>query len=960
MMMTPRRVTEANVTPAAGISFGSFHFRPRQQLLLNGETPVPLGSRAREILAALVERPGQVISKEELIARVWPDTFVEEGNLKVHVATLRRALGDGAGGNRFITNVPGRGYCFVAPVIISDSEGPAPPPRSERVLDAPAPLARMVGRTEVVHSLAEKLPQHRFITIVGPGGIGKTTVALAVARDLAKGFRDGVRFVDFSPLTDPQLVPSALATALGIPLISADSSLGLISHLADKHILLLLDNCEHLIEAIAALAEDVFNGASAAHILATSREPLRVTGERVHRLTALAAPPQSTQLTASEALAFPAVQLFVDRASTGLDPYELTDAEAPAVAEICRTLDGIALAIEIAAVRLETFGVAGLAARLDDRFRLLMRGRRTALTRHQTLSTALDWSHDLLPEVERIALRRLSVFGGYFSIEAAVAILSQADTPASEIVDRVANLVAKSLVSASIDAGTARYRLLDTTRAYAFLKLEESGERDRVAGWHAEYYRRQLERAEVKWETQLADEWLEEHRHLIDDVRAALDWSFSPGGDATLGVSLTVAAVPLWFQLLLVSECCGRVETALSAPEASRSPRAEMALYAALAWSLAQTRGSVDKTREARLEVLRIAEALGDVDYQLRAIWGLWAGLLNQSEFREALALARRFRELAARHGFSADLPVGDRMVGYILHLMGDQNGARRHIESMLRNYVAPVTGARIIRFIFDQKVTARCFLARVLWLQGFPDQAARTVEDIVEVAASGEDMLTLCQALVQAACPVGLLVGDLERVDRFVEMLLGYSTRNGLDFWQAYGRCFKGALLVRRGDASEALSLLTAGLAQLRDIQYGVYYNVFLGDFAEASALAGNAEQGLASIGEALERADRQEGRWCSAELLRIKATILLRSRASDAVEQAEACFLASLDIARQQQTLSWELRTATHLARLWRDRGAQERARELLLPVYDRFAEGFETADLRDAREFLSDPRR
>jgi hypothetical protein len=378
-----------------------------------------------------------------------------------------------------------------------------------------------------------------------------------------------------------------------------------------------------------------------------------------------------------------------------------------------------------------------------------------------------------------------------------------------------------------------------------------------------------------------------------------------------------------------------------------------------LAWSLMQTRGSVDSTREAWSEVLRIAEALGDVDYQLRALWGLWAGLLNHSEFRSALALAERFCELAARHGYAADFPVGDRMVGYMLHLLGDQNGARRHIENMLRHYVVPVTGSRIIRFIFDQKLTARCFLARILWLQGFPDQAMRTVEDIVDVAASGEDMLSLCQALVQAACPVGLLVGDLDRVDRFVEILLGYASRNGLDFWQAYGRCFKGALLVRRGDAGEGLSLLTAGLAQLREIQFGVYYNVFLSDFAAASALADKARQGLAAIDEALERSEREEGRWYCAELLRIKGSILLRSRASDAIEQAEACLLASLEVARKQQTLSWELRTATSLARLWRDRGEGAGARALLLPVYERFAEGFETADLRDARELLGDLR-
>ena len=933
-----------------------FSFFPSSNCFSTAAPPVTLGSRAREILAALVERPGLVVSKKDLIARVWPETFVEEGNLKVHVATLRRALGDGVNGKRFISNIPGRGYSFIAPVLTSNLDNVASAPQGERVPEVPAPLARMVGRIEVVHALAEKLPQHRFVTIVGPGGIGKTTVALAVARELADSFSEGVRFVDFSPLTDPQLVPSALATALGISHLAAYSTRSLVSFLGEKKILLLLDNCEHLIEAIAALAEDLFDGAPAVHILATSREPLQVTGERIFRLAGLAAPPPSAELAAEDALMFPAVQLFVDRASTGLDPYVLTDAEAPAVAQICRALDGIALALEIAAVRVETFGVAGLAARLDDRFRLLMRGRRTALTRHQTLSATLDWSFDLLPEVERAALRRLAVFGGLFSMAAAVAVLSRAGVAAAEVVDHVANLVAKSLVSVNIDAGTAKYRLLDTTRAYAILKLEESGERDWVAKCHAEHFLQVMEGANAKWDKAPASEWLEEHRLFIDDVRAALDRAFSLGGDAALGVSLTLAAVPLWFQLFLVSECCGRVEAALAAPEASRDARANMGLHAAQGWTSMQTRGSVATTRESWNEVLRIAESLGDVDYQLRALWGLWACLLNRSEFRQALALAQRFCKLAAQHGHLGDLPVGDRMVGYILHLLGDQTGARRHIERMLANYVVPVTGSQMIRFVFDQKITARCFLARVLWLKGFPDQASSGVDEIVESAVAENDPLSLCQALVQAACPVSLFIGDLDKAKRFVDMLLEYPSRDGLDFWQAYGHGFHGALLVKRGDIARGLALLTTALAELRNIQFGVYYNYFLGEFAETSALAGNFDQGLAVIDEALRRSEHDEGRWCSAELLRLKGSILRRSQAQNAFEQAESCFRQALEVARRQQTLAWELRAAISLCKLRRDHGAGVGTRELLLPVYEKFTEGFETPDLREARELLS----
>jgi tetratricopeptide (TPR) repeat protein len=466
-----------------------------------------------------------------------------------------------------------------------------------------------------------------------------------------------------------------------------------------------------------------------------------------------------------------------------------------------------------------------------------------------------------------------------------------------------------------------------------------------------------MEGARSKWERLPAVDWLEEHRLMIDDVRAALDWAFSPDGDAALGVSLTVAAVPLWFQLSLVTECCNRVESALAAPPTSRNAQAGMALYAAQAWTLMQTRGSIAKTRTSWNEVLRIAESLGDVDYQLRAIWGLWAGLLNASEFRQALALAQRFYELAETTGHSDDLPVGDRMIGYILHLLGDQRAARGHIERMLRNYIVPVAGSRIIRFVFDQKITARCFLARILWLQGQPDQAFLEVNDIVEVVAREKDPLSLCQALVQAACPVSLFIGDLDKAEGFIDVLLELSARDGLDFWQAYGHGFQGALLVKRGATEQGLALLTTALSELRELHFGVYYNYFLGEFAEACALAGHVDQGLAAIDEALRRSEHDEGRWCSAELLRLKGTILLRTPAA---KQAESWFLKALDIARRQQTLSWELRAAMSLCRLWRDRRAGAKIRDLLLPIYERFTEGFDTPELREARDLLNAHRR
>jgi len=943
------------------ISFAPFRLLPAQRLLLEGDNPVRVGSRALDILTALVERPGELVGKHELMARVWRGTVVEEGNLKFQVGALRRALGDGRGGRRYIATSAGQGYRFVAPVSVAQAPAaaalPAAPTRQNHNL--PQQLTRLIGRADAVSRIVARLQRHRLLSIVGPGGIGKTSVALAVAEVSVNTYEHGVWFVDLAPLGDARLVPTAVARVFGFDIRSDDPVPGLVGGLRDRRLLLVLDNCEHVIEAAATLAVAILRGAAGIHILATSREPLRVEGEHVQRLPPLSSGFPSDHLDATEALAFPAVELFVERAAECMGEFELTDEDALVVAEICRKLDGIPLAIELAAARVETFGVRGLAARLDDRFRLLTSGRRSGPPRHRTLRAALDWSYEVLSEPERAALRRLGIFMGGFTLDAACAVVSDPGLLKGDVIDAVAELVEKSLAAAETTETEPRLRLLEITRAYALERLAESGEREAVAHHHAEYYRNLFERAEGEAAARPADEWLADYAREIDNVRAALDWAFSPGGDGSIGVALTAATVVLWMRLSLPDECRGRAERALAAlgVGASRDARHEMKLRAAVAASLIYSRGAASpEASMAYTRALEIAESLDDAEYRLRSLWGLWAYHNASGRLRVALELAQRFHASAAERPDPNDRLVGEGMIGVTQLYLGDLPSARHHLEHVLVGYVTPDQMSHIIRFRTDQRLLMRVFLVRVLWLQGFPDQATRAAHNIVEDAHAANHTISLCVALAHAACPLALLTGDLAAAEHCSTMLLDHSTRHVLALWRAYGRGFQGVLVIQRGDVITGLRLVRAGFDEFGEAGSAIVRLIAI-LMAEALGRAGHIAEGLAAIEEAISRAERIEERWAMAELLRVKGELLLLQGAPEAAAAAEDHFRQALDWARRQGAWSWELRAATSLAHLLRDRDRIGEARDLLAPIYDRFTEGFGTADLQSAKRLLDE---
>jgi predicted ATPase/DNA-binding SARP family transcriptional activator len=853
-----------------------------------------------------------------------------------------------------------------ATVAGSAGEDPAPGPAADLLsaavaalpeppMNLPAPTSELIGRADALAEVTELLGVHRLVTLIGAGGIGKTRLGLEVARQVLPGFADGVWVAELAPLSDPGLVPATVAVALGLTLLAgAESPERVAAALGVKRVLLMLDNCEHVIEAAARMAEALLRANPHVHVMATSREPLRAPGEYVYRVLPLEVPAEGAE-GREDLLEAAAVQLFVARAQA-VEHFSLDVRTAAITGAVCRRLDGIPLAIELAAARTATLGLEELAAHLDDRFRLLTGGHRTALPRHQTLRATLDWSHELLSAIERTALRRLAIFVGGFTLEAASAVATASDLGAPEVVDSVTNLAAKSLVVVEVAGAVTRYRLLETTRAYALEKLTESGELEQVARHHAEYYRDLFERAEAEWETRPTLEWVAAYGRQIDNVRTALDWAFSPSGDASIGAALTAASVPLWFQHSLMVECRGRVERALAGlgPRAGRGGRREMQLFAALGVSLMQTKGPAPDTTAAWTTALEIAERLDDIEYQLRALWGLWHFRVSLGECRAALALAESFCGRVAGSDNPAELLVGERMVGVSLHYLGDQANARRHLERMLSRYVTPAHRSHAIRFQYDQQVAARMILARILWLQGFPDQALRTAQENVEDARAIDHALSLCYAL-EAACLVPLWIADLPAAERSVAMLLDHSARHALTVWHARGRCLNGVLLIKRGEIGGGLPLLRGALEELGETGFVPHHTALLGTLAQGLARSGEIAQGLATIDEALARSERDEEYWCIAELLRIKGELVMLAGGSGAGPAAEGQFQQALDWARRQGALSLELRGATGLARRWHGRGQTGPARELLAPVYGQFTEGFDTADLRAAKALL-----
>ncbi len=761
------------------ISFGPFSLSASGRLLTKDGTPVELGARALDILIALASRPNETVSKRDLLARVWPDVTVEESSLRFHMARLRKALGDGRNGARYITTLAGRGYCFVAPLSRS-SETP-----TVQVVDTaylphanlPGRLLRMVGRADDVRAVASLLAAERFVTIVGSGGVGKTTVAVAVAHDLIDAFGGAVLFVDLGTLIAADLTVTAVASMLGLPVRSDDAAPSLLAYLRDKRILLVLDTCEHLIDTVAPLTARIFAAAPQVHILATSREALRVEGEHVYKLEPLTCPPDDPALTAASVRTFPAVQVFLERAAAGGARLDFSDADAAAVAGICRKLDGVALAIELAAGRVGAYGLQQTAALLDQRLTRLWPGQRTAPPRQKTLQATLDWSYALLSEVEGKVLRRLAVFVGHFTMDAALAVVTSDSIPESLVFGAIDSLVAKSMLATRPAGAMMRYRLLDTTRVYALDIDIDRAELAELAMRHATYYRDWLKQVSATAPPLSAAAERMPLLANLNNVRAALQWCFGADGDAGIGLQLAAAAAPVFLAMSLLPEChrwSARAIAALS--DATRGGAEEMRLQSALGMSLMFIHASSERAQAALDRGLAIAEECCDDLHRLQVLGPLHMFHLRTGHFNDALRYAQQGVAAAAALDDPEARTLAHALAGISLHIIGDLSAARVALETALR-HSGDSQGTRAIYLGFDGQTLAGIVLARTLWLQGEPAQALELLHRTVKDADRRNHPVTLAIVLIYAIS-VLFWTGDLDGMkDReVIRILVPYS----------------------------------------------------------------------------------------------------------------------------------------------------------------------------------------
>ncbi len=926
-----------DTAPADGdvLVFDGFSLDLKRGTLHQDGRPVRIRQRELDLLAFLARRPKQFVSKDELIEGVWQGQPVSDANLRVQISSLRRILSKSGGHPRLIDGVPNRGYRFSPSVTPPPAPAPAAPALPLRRHNLPVRVKRFFGREYDCGRLLDLLSQNRLATIVGAGGIGKTTLALTAAERLVDRFQDGVRFVDLAGLTDADLVAGTLAATIGIALGPEAAPDALIAALAPQQTLFVVDNCEHLVGPAAWLVESIMTQTQHTHFLCTSREPLRIDGESLLRLGPLELPPPDDGLAPGQVAKYPSIQLFNDRASQAGDDFHPDDAQIMTVAGLCRRLDGNPLAIELAAARIGLFGLDGLVNQLDENLGLLIQGRRTAVPRHKTLRETINWSYNLLPPEEQRLLERLSVFRSGFSLDAVRAVAGH-DVDDDALLHSLAELVAKSLVNVDSIPVSPQYRLLLLTREFALEKLVQSGNQDTIARHHAEYFLGVLMAAR-RYGSADAELW-------VADVGAAINWGLGFPGNPELASNLIRASfnvmprfsrLPAQFRLIERT-----IERIGDAPETdtlwklgiysqllnnlqfTSTNEAELAHWMAITDDLA---GRVCQRTDdfiARCEraTIRCFSAFGRGNIP-ELLHHASVGIAEATAIDEADARKLVFeRSLFQAHHF---LGRHDVAAQYMVKVLASLEQAGRHGFLQITDHVSPA-------------ITTRIFQARALWIQGKPANASALAAEVWDLSTGYSPHIT-CYVLGFAAIPIALWRGDAAAASDAVRQMEILAADQGLGYWTAWAQIYGFVLQTRaRGVGTERPVGLPPTLIQSPH---------------HADHLATLC---LSEHPRALERVEAGLIGWNAPEVLRCRAEW---QRATAGGATAEPLLVRAIDLARQQQAPGWELRATLSLSRLWQAQGRVRDALTRLQSVLQGFDPTLPDQDMVAARRLLTE---
>jgi predicted ATPase/DNA-binding winged helix-turn-helix (wHTH) protein len=855
--------------------FGPFRLVPSQQILLNGDRPVKLGGRALDILHLLVRRAGEEISKDDLIAFAWPKVHVDEHNLKVHISSLRRALGDTLQQATYLATIVGHGYQFVAQVHTERIENTGLPDDGEVECSLPT-ASILIGRQRDVEGVARALDFSRLVTVVGPGGVGKTSLAIAVAHARREAFPEGVHFADLATTADPALVPHILAKSLGIRSDGADVTSIVADYLQERRVLLVLDNCEHVLAAAAMIAGRLVDAKTRGCLLATSREPLGVSSENIQLLEPLAYPRKAQVRTAQDALSYPSIELFAQRAIEGCD-YQLVDADVPVIAALCGALDGLPLAIEIVVAKLNEFAPRELLDSVRRGLQNIPNGQQNAHSRHHTLWATLDWSFRLLSANEANIFRLLSVFAGAFEWADVVYMARLLDYEPYQTTVALGSLVSKSLLTAEINGETVCYRLLESARQYAGEALLHEPIARQAQQHHARLVLAAFEQSVIEWAWIESSVWRKRYESRVGDLRKALDWCFSANGNPSLGIDLTIAALRFWNEQSSIFEQLSQVNRALDRCAAIEGSYLRQAMLAeSRGYTMTLARKPRSETDAAWNSALGFAKRSGDAGRLLSVMFGKAVFLIGSGRNVECTKLLDRFMTLAEKEGDRGSLHDGERLAALANMHLGDLVPVRKAVERLAEELARGVAPSRTARFQKERYVSTYSTLAFSTWLTGRRLRALAMTEEVVQNLGSVDQPRGQSTVLAMAALPLALWSGQIRLIKRYLAILAKNLERENIYLWEPAHRFYRAFVLYSEGE-HHAVDIMQSAITDLIADEILMRTPMYQGVLAEALLDLGRITDADQALKAALDLRLRTHENWCLPELLRIKARVLV-----------------------------------------------------------------------------------